>query len=44
MKNAQPKKKMAPKKKRVPNVNIKRNREEAKQQRYMPTAFGIGVG
>lgn len=39
------KKKLKPAdKKPITNVNIKRNRKESKQQRYMPTAFGIGVG
>lgn len=38
------KKKKIPKKKKIGSVNTKKNKEEAKQQRYNATAFGIGVG
>lgn len=36
--------KKPPKKKSIGEVNIKRNRKEAKQQRYNVNFMGIGVG
>lgn len=38
------KKKAKPSKKKAENITLKQAKERAKKQRYMPTAFGIGVG